>query len=205
MKALQAAVGPLTPVQTRPGFARAWWAAKARGDRPQRFTCAVGAAPDSPAMLGLAAHRGTHFVRCAHAVRTTAMRVMTNRAAREAASPVLLGAPEARCDLSPHAFAETLLVFAANNKHISSRQAVPGGGDLWGAEQNSLRGGTRSALRNHSRRGCLNAANAMSEVSSATHPVGEHRRTVAACRRPLKCELPPGTACRDARTAGEDQ
>ena len=63
--------------------------------------------------------------------------MFTNRAAREAASPALLGAPEARCAQYPRAFAGELLVFGGTANHRGSRQAVPGGGDLWGAEEAS--------------------------------------------------------------------
>ena len=173
--------------------------------------------------------RGTHCVRCALFVRTTTTSMLTIRAAREAASPGLagragpgarslarheqstglfvfgarlLGAPEARCNLSPHAFADALLVFAAKAKHIGSRQAVPGGGDLWGAEERRPGVGARSALRELTRRGCPNGANAVSKVSSATRPLGEHRRAVGACHRPPKCESALGTACRDAGPIG---
>ena len=66
-------------------------------------------------MLGLAARRATRFAL--------------------AASPALLGAPEARCAQCPRAFADALLVFGGNTNPIGSRQAVPGGGDLWGAEE----------------------------------------------------------------------
>ena len=118
----------------------------------------------------------------------------------------LLGAPEARRGLSPCAFAETLLVFGlAKTRSTASRQAVPGVGDLWGAEEASpghkqssglfvpgeRQGlwpgaackaspgvGARSALRKLTQRGCPNGANAVRAVSSATHPLGEQRRAV---------------------------
>jgi len=58
-----------------------------------------------------------------------------------------------------------------------------------------------SALRCLTRRGCLNAANAVSAVSSAARPRTEQRSAVAAKRRPPQHEPPAGTACRDARTS----
>ena len=110
---------------------------------------------------------------------------------------------KARCGLSPRAFADALLVLAATKtKNTASRQAGPGAGDLWGAEQRSPEGGARSALRKHSRRGCSNGANAVRKVSSATHPPGEQRRAVGACHRPPQCESAPGPACRDAGPIG---
>ena len=139
--------------------------------RPAALRCSV-----------LRPRRGTHCVRCALSVRTSTPRVMTSRAAREAASPVLLSAPEARCSLSPRDFAERGLALglspALHTKAIDSRQSVPGAGDLWGAEEHSPGVGARSALRKHSRRGCPNAANAVRVVSSATRPQGAHRRAV---------------------------
>ena len=164
-------------------------AAKARGHWAQRFTGAVALRVDCPAMLGLAARRATHYVRFAHCVRTSATRMFTNRAAREAASPALLGAPEARCNLSPHAFADALLVFGAQTKHIGSRQAVPGGGDLWGAEEHSPGVGARSALRKHSRRACPNAVGAAHVVSCATGRKTDNEVAAKAdnCAKRLSC------------------
>ena len=51
-------------------------------------------------------HRGTHCVRFALAVRTTAMKVLTKRAARAAVKAVLLGAAEAHRSPPEHSFAE---------------------------------------------------------------------------------------------------
>ena len=179
-------------------------------------------------MLGLAARRATHYVRFAHFVRTSATKVFTNRAARAAASPALLGAPEARCAQCPRAFAGKLLVFGGTANHLGSRQAVPGGGDLWGAEEASPGhkqssglfvpgerlghwpsaackaspgGGARSALRKPSRRACLSEVNAVnaSELRDATANRASQRSRREA--RPPQCEPPPGTACRDASKA----
>ena len=110
--------------------------------------------------------------------RTTAMKMLTKRAARAAMKPVLLGAAEAHRILPEHSFAEMCLVFAAHSNNPSLRQAVSGGGDLWGAEEHSPGVGARSALRRHSRRGCLSGENAVNAASSATRPLGEHRRAV---------------------------
>jgi len=155
--------------------------AKERGHCAQRFTGAVGAAPDYPAMRGLAARRATHCVRYPHCVQTSATKVFTNRAAREAARPVLPGAPEARCAQRPRAFAGDV-VLGGGGTHTASRQAVPGGGNLWGAEEHSPGGGARSALRHLTRRACPSEVNAVRVASCATHPLGEHRRAVDAKR-----------------------
>ena len=60
---------------------------------------------DSPAVLGLAACRITRYVRFALCAQTDAASQRWMRAARAAASPALLGAPEARRDLPGRAFA----------------------------------------------------------------------------------------------------
>ncbi len=158
-------------------------------------------APTALRCSGLRPRRGTRCVRFALCAQTAATSMMTNRASRLAASPVLLAATEARCGLSPRAFADALLVFGIpNTKDTAARQAVAGGGDLWGAEEHSPRVGARSALRCHSGRGCSNAAPAGRIVSSAARPSGEHHRAVGAfSARPPQCEPPPATACRDAR------
>ena len=79
------------------------------------------------------------------------------------------------------------------------RQAVLGGGDLWGAEEHSLGGGARTrALRRLTRRICLSAVSAANVASYATRPRGKHRKAVGAKRRPLHHEPLPGSACRDA-------
>ena len=129
---------------------------------------------------------------------------------------------KARCGLSPRAFADALLVLATTKtrspacgrpstlrvfgvsitRSSASRQAVPGGGDLWGAEEHSPGVGARSALRKLTHRGCPNGANAVRAVSSAMRPLGEHRRAVGARHRPPQCESAPGTACRDAGPIG---
>ena len=114
-------------------------------------------------------------------LRQGATRMLRTRFAL-AASPALLGAPEARCAQCPHAFAVLSLVFGDTANHVGSRQAVPGGGDLWGGEKRRFAVGARSALRNHSRRACLSEANAVRVASCATHPLGEHRRAVDAKR-----------------------
>ena len=142
--------------------------------------------------------RRTHFARCARCVQTAATSQMTTRAAREATSPALLGAPEARPVLPERAFAEARSVLGTNTQAAASRQAVPGGGDFCGDEKRRPGVGARSALRCLTRRGCLNAVSAANEVSSAARPQAEQRSGVGAKRRPPQHEPPLGTACRDA-------
>ena len=118
------------------------------------------------------------------------------------------------------------LLVAGASPRWASRQAVLGGGDLWGAEREgrgsepacagldgpgarcvsqrarSLGGGARTrALRKLTRRICLSAESAAIEASYATRPRGEHRKAVGAKRRPLHHEPLPGSACRDALIA----
>ena len=140
--------------------------------------------------------RITRFVRCAHCAQTDVTSQFLIRAARGATSPVLLGAPEARCDLPGCAFADNQGVFATRTPTVPARQAVPGEGDFCGFDPHSPGVGARSALRQLTRRSCLNAANAVSVVCSAARPQGEHHSAVGAKRRPPQHEPPAGTACR---------
>jgi hypothetical protein len=94
----------------------------------------------------------------------------------------------------------SILISIANIDAVASRQAVLGGGDFWGDEKRRPGVGARSAHPQLTRRGCLNEANAVSAVSSATRPQAEHRSAVGAQRRPPQHEPPPSAACRDART-----
>ena len=49
---------------------------------------------DCPAVLAAGAHRTTHYAPCGLFVRTSAMRMLTKRAARAAPAAALLGAPQ---------------------------------------------------------------------------------------------------------------
>ena len=133
-------------------------------------------------------------------LRQGATRMIRTRFAL-AASPAFLGTPEARCTQCPRAFADALLVFGSfsNFNNVGSRQAVPGGGDLWGAEERSPGGGARSALRKHFRRACPNAVRVAHVVSCATGRKTEHRRAVDAKRdRTSEALRPvPTRLCRD--------
>ena len=141
--------------------------------------------------------RCVHFVHCA---QTAATSQFSKRAARAAASPALLGAPEARRRLPASPFAEPVVVRSSRTHSGSARWAVRLAGSLNGAEERSPVVGARSALRGLTRRRCLNAVSAANEVSSAPRPRGEHHRGVGAKRRPPlreparrtdRCAAPP--------------
>jgi hypothetical protein len=104
------------------------------------------------------------------------------------------------CNIAMQDLTPTPAPWATHTNDTASRQAGAGGGDLWGAEERSGRGGARSALRQHSHRTCPNEAPAGRVVSCAMRPCREHRRAVCAfSARPPHHEPPPGPACRDAR------
>ncbi len=72
-------------------------------------------------------HRGTRCVRFALSARTTAMRMMTKRAARAALKGPFLGIAEAHRSPPERSFAERLLVFgAAANTNATSSEAITG-------------------------------------------------------------------------------
>ncbi len=158
---------------------------------------------DFPAMLCLVARRRTRCVRCALYAQTSATSQSTSRAAREATSPVLLGAVEALRGLSGRAFAKRRVCSSTRKPNGLARRAVPAGGDLWGGEERRIGVGVRSTLRKLTRRNCLSAESAANAASFATRPQAEHHSGVVAKRRPPQCEPPAGTACRAAPKPGE--
>ena len=161
---------------------------------------------DCPAVLGLAA-ASPNSLRSLRSLRSDSGDEHVDERASRWPQALCSSAPQkARRDRPPHAFAAGLLVFGQSDpktphtKDPASRQAGPGAGDLWGAEEHSGRGGARSALREHSHRTCLNEEPAGRVVSCAMRPCREHRRAVCAfSARPLHHEPAPGPACRDAR------
>ena len=182
-------------------------------------------APTSLRCSVLRPRRQTHCAHCVRSVQTMATRHTTKRAARAAASPGLAGraGPSGPAVRKAQTVPRTVCVPAhllggpegaprPARKRLcsgsgcvrgktttgSARQAVPGGGDFWSAEERSLAGGARSALRCLTHRRCLNGESAANAVSSAMRPRGEHRSGVGAQRRPLQHEPAPGTACRAA-------
>ena len=182
--------------------------AKARGGRARRFGVAVCAERvDCLAVLGLAA-ASPNSLRSLRSLRSdSGDENVDERASRLAASPVLLSAPQARRTRPPRTFAgrpsvRYVLKSPPGLPHImasASRPVGPGAGDLWNAEERSVRGGARSALRKLSHRACLNAAPAGRVVSCAMRPAREHRRAVRAFSAgPFHHEPAPGPAGRDA-------
>ena len=111
----------------------------------------------------------------------------------------LLGASEAHRVLPGPGFAAALVVFAANaTGATTSRQAAPGRGDFCGDEERSAGVGARSALRDLTRRYCLNVAPAKARSELSARPRGEHHSAVVAKRRPPQHEPLAGAAWRDA-------
>ena len=138
----------------------------------------------------------------------------------------LLGASEAHRVLPGPGFAAALVVVGANaTAATTSRQAAPGRGDFCGDEEVSLDTdgpedrlclangraswlgaackasagvGARSALRDLTRRYCLNVAPAKARSELSARPRGEHHSAVVAKRRPPQHEPVAGAAWRDA-------
>ena len=161
---------------------------------------------DSPAVLGRVARRPTryaHFVRCA---QTSGGGSVHERAARAATRPALLGARQgapqparARLCCKSRGVRRKLL-------SVSARQAVPGGGDLWGDEERKTEVGARSALRGLIRPDCLSAVNEVNAASWRARLQAEYRSAVGPQGRPPHHEPLPGTACRAApNSARSDQ
>ena len=158
-----------------------------------------------PAMLGLVARRRTRCVRCALYAQTSATSQTTMRAARAATSPALLGASEARHGLSARAFAGAVVGSRVGAPRCcrSGRRYPPGA--ISGATSSAAPGSARaSALRELTRRSCLNAVSAANVVSSAARPRCEQRSAVGAQRRPPQHEPLADTACRDALAAARE-
>ena len=182
--------------------------AKARGGRVLRSGVAVSAERvDCLAVLELAAASPNSLRSLRSLCSDSGDENVDERASRLAASPVLLSATQARRTRPPRAFAsETPVCSSLEEKpglshtmNPASRPVGPGAGDLWNAEERSVRGGARSALRNLTHRACLNAAPAGRVVSCAMRPTREHRRAVRAFSAgPFHHEPAPGPTGRDA-------
>ncbi len=124
---------------------------------------------------------------------------------RAAASPALLGASEARCRASAHAFAAAWLACQqVARQTFALRQALCGGRDLCGGEERRFGVGARSALRHLARRSCLSGVRKAHAASSAARPRIEHHSAVEAKRRPPQCERLSHKACREARKKQKD-
>jgi hypothetical protein len=251
------------------GQSCAWWCSRqscARagcGASLQRSHCVSTALRCALSRL----QRGTRCVRFALCARTTAMRMLTKRAARAAVKAVFLGAAQAHRSPPGHTFAKGWFVVGAKKpkcpqfwapvtlidagpntqnidsrapvpgscadektKSLQSRKSVPGGGDLCGGEEASpghkqsgglfvpgeQQGlwpgaackaragvGARSALRQHSHRGCPNGESAANKVSSAVPTPARAPQRSRHAVRPPQCEPLPGTDFRDASSLKE--
>ena len=158
---------------------RAFVVAMAEGPRSGRAGAEVGASPDCPAVLGLAARRATHCAPCGRSVQTSATSQFTKRASRAAARPALLGSAQARPDRGPSAMASDGGGYPSSRTSVVAvRDGHSGAGSLWGGEKRRPMVGARSALRHLTRRACLSAAPAGRVASCATRPSGEHRSGV---------------------------
>ena len=116
-----------------------------------------------------------------------------------AMEPPLLGASEAHRVLPGPGFAAALVGFGAKTTEATtSRQAAPGRGDFCDDEERSAGVGARSALRDLTRRYCLNVAPAKARSELSARPRGEHRSAVGPQGRPPQHERLAGAAWRDA-------
>ena len=119
--------------------------------------------------------------------------------------PALLGASEAHRSLPGPGFVAALGVLGPKASPAStSRQAVPGRGDFCGDEEHSAGVGARSALRELTRRYCLNVAPAGREVSYRRDPgastaVESDRRADRRSMSPW--QVPPGAMRRTCEGA----
>ncbi len=174
-------------------------------------------------MLALGSRRTTHFARFALCVQTGAASQFTKRASHADPRPGLAGragpaGPAVRkaqavrwtACVRAHLLVATEIAPAGHrpprgNACGSCREQRPrpskgafgqDGARLWGAEKRRARGLARSASCPLTRRGCPNAANAVSEVSSATGPRGRasQGRRRAAPTAPVKRHGLPGRA-----------
>ena len=165
---------------------------------PRRSAKGHGPFADSPVLLGLVARRQTHCAHCVRCVQTGGDKSV--HVARCARGPRALrcSAPQALRSLPGRAFAATVEVFAANTNPRGLRGRRCPAGAIWVATSSAGPGSARAqrALRELTRRGCLNAVSAANEVSSATGRETEHRRGVGAQHRP-----PPSRAVACPRPA----
>ena len=184
-------------------------AAKPSPGRPRRFAEAVGwrRLPCGARSQGLVANSlRANPCGLGAAFKQSRRSQSTRRAARAGHGPCaprrLRGASQpARARLCGSAG-----LLGRNKPGLDPRQAAPGRGDFCGDEEHSAGVGARSALRELTRRYCLNVAPvpqglARSELSA--RPRREHHSGVDAKRRPPQHEPLPGAAWRDALNAQE--
>ena len=154
--------------------------------------------------------RRTRCVRCAHCAQTTAASQMLRRAALAGQPPcaarrlprtlervgALLpshggGGRRGRATARPPGDRRSANgargVFVDHHPRNAARQALAGGGDLWGDEERRLEGGARSALQHLTRSSCLSAAAAGRAASSAA------RLRVDAVQSARRADRPSGS------------
>ncbi len=190
----------LVAVDRRFPFGAEVGAAKARGDRPWRFTEAVSAALRLPCD---ARSRGPsqNSLRSLRSLRSDSCDESVDEArCARSHSPALLGASQARHGLSPRAFAPRRRIFAIEQNEPPQRGRRHPLGAIFGATERRPGVGARSALRCLTRRSCLSGVSVANAASSATRPQVEHHSAVGAKRRPPQHEPPADAACRAART-----
>jgi len=173
--------------------------AKGRPGGARPATEAVGAARRLPS--GARLHGPAHnSLRSLRSLRSDRMRQKCLRSAlrARAVNPALLGASHAGRAPPGRPFAATSEGARRTPTRHPERQAVPRRRAVCGAEQRSLKGGARSALRYLTCRICLSAVSVANEASYAARPSCEQRRAVGAQHRPPQPARLRGTACRDA-------
>ena len=104
--------------------------------------------------------------------------MFTKRAARATPRAALVGAPEIAADGHRLPRAGLVCVFTEYQRQDCKGGWALGAARLCSAEKRRACGRARSALRNHSRRACLNAVHVAHVVSCATGRKTEHRRKV---------------------------
>jgi len=142
-----AAFGPLQSFNVAYS-ARRWVAAKGCPGGARRADEAACAALRLP--CGARVHGPAHnSLRSLRSLRSNRMRQKCLRGSlrSRAMAPVLLGASYARRAPPGQPFATGSGGARQEPPPVVERQAVPGGGAVWGAEQHSLEGGERSELR----------------------------------------------------------
>jgi hypothetical protein len=98
-------------------------------------------------------------------LRQPATSQLTERAARAGHKPCAARRLTGAAQPARACLCRSVRAFDRREETLPSRQVASGGGDLWGDEERRAEVGARSALRELTRGGCLNAANAVSEVS----------------------------------------
>ena len=149
---------------------------------------------DCTAMLGLGSRRRTHYVRFAHCVQTAAASRLTKRAGARRPRPCAARRHRNRPCRVPPAARATRGGVPVEHLYGGCKGAFGQvAARLWSAEKRRACGPARSANQYLTRRGCLNAANEVSVVSSATGPrdrASQGSRSEAQTAPAKRCGLP---------------